>query len=177
MGGILRIASDSSRSSCDRSSTREGSWSWSSLRYSSRPFPSPSSRVYSRLPMLSPCTSTSQRWYSSRSRPISAAISSSPGIRCSRCSAREIANSQESQADRVRDLPLLRAGDRELDLLGFLAPLPRCPVQTAQAVQNGAPDLVLGVGLQLDVVRRIVLVHGRDQSRSEEHTSELQSPC
>jgi len=58
---------------------------------------------------------------------------------------------------------LLGAGNGELDLFGFFTPLPRRPVETAEAVQDGAPDLMLSIGLQLDILSGVVLVHSRDQ--------------
>ena len=59
--------------------------------------------------------------------------------------------------------PLLGHRDGRFDLLGALALLARRPVQAPQAVQDRAPDLVFGVGLQLDVVGGIEPVDGGDQ--------------
>ena len=49
---------------------------------------------------------------------------------------------------------LLRHGDGGFDLFRLAALLARRPVQAAQAIENRSADLVLGVRLQLDVVRR-----------------------
>ena len=54
--------------------------------------------------------------------------------------------------------------DGRFDLFGAPALLARRPVQAAQAVQNRAANLVLGVGLQFDVVARIEAVDGGDQA-------------
>ena len=59
---------------------------------------------------------------------------------------------------------LFRRGDGRFDLLGLAALLPRRPVQAAQAVQDGAADLVFRIGLQLDVVARVEVVDGRNQA-------------
>ena len=59
--------------------------------------------------------------------------------------------------------PLLGGRYGRFDLLGALALLARRPIQTAQAVQNRAADLVFGVGFEFDVVAWIEAVDGRDQ--------------
>jgi hypothetical protein len=60
--------------------------------------------------------------------------------------------------------PLLGGGDRRLDALGLAALLARRPVQAAQAVEDRPPDFMLGVSTQLDVLARIEVVYGRNQS-------------
>ena len=55
---------------------------------------------------------------------------------------------------------LAGSGNGGLDLFGPLPLLPGRPIQTAQAVQDGPPDLVFGIGLELDFVRRVEMVDG-----------------
>jgi len=57
---------------------------------------------------------------------------------------------------------LLRGRYRCFDLLGALALLAGCPIETAQAVQHSPSDLVFGVGSQVDMARRIETVDGRN---------------
>src|SRR5262249_27377961 len=64
-----------------------------------------------------------------------------------------------------RPLEALFGGcDGRFDLLGLPALLPGRPVEAAQAVENGAPDLVFRVRLELNVVARIKVVDGGDQA-------------
>ena len=41
---------------------------------------------------------------------------------------------------------LLEDGNGGFDVLGFLAAVTGCPIDAAQAVENGAADFVLGIG-------------------------------
>jgi len=49
-------------------------------------------------------------------------------------------------------------GNGRLDLLGFLSLLARRPVKPPQAVEYRSADLVLRIGLQLDLVRGVEVV-------------------
>jgi hypothetical protein len=59
---------------------------------------------------------------------------------------------------------LLKRGDRGGYLLGALALLSRRPIQTAQAVEHSAFDLVLRIGCQLDVARWVEAIDRRDKA-------------
>src|SRR6202451_1024817 len=59
--------------------------------------------------------------------------------------------------------PLLHCRDGRFHLLGTPALLARSPVKTSQAIEYRAPNLVFGVGFQLDVVPRIEAVNSGDQ--------------
>ena len=60
--------------------------------------------------------------------------------------------------------PLFDHGDGRFDLLGALALLPGRPVESAQAVEDRAADLVFRVGLQFDIVARIEAVDRGNQA-------------
>src|ERR1035438_6677220 len=89
--------------------------------------------------------------------------------------SREILRVENAQTDARIEADICRQfganalgdGDGRFDLFRFTALLARCPVQAAQAVQNGSTDFVLGVGFQLDVVDGIEMVDRRNQP---EHT-------
>ena len=102
-----------------------------------------SSHAISRLPTLRPCASPAHSWYSATSIRGNVAISSSVG------SPPQV---------------LLQLADRRLDQASALALLARSPVHLAQAVENGAANLVLGIRLQLDALRCIITVDRRDQA-------------
>ena len=61
---------------------------------------------------------------------------------------------------------LLRRGHRRFDLARFAPLLARHPVHFTQAVQNRPPDLVLRIGLELDVEARIEVVNGRNEAEN-----------
>src|SRR5579884_3536837 len=73
----------------------------------------------------------------------------------------------DGQAQRGGDLVFTRGAVRALldfsnrgfNLFRTLTLLPGGPVQTTQAVENCTPDLIFGVSLQLDIMRRVEPVY------------------